>query len=60
MDDVDIGRHEALMHAHENICREIEVAEREASDSAWGEGHINGLKEARNRVEEIIAEDMVD
>jgi hypothetical protein len=48
---------EALFHAHELIAREIEQAESFAhADNEDLHGHINGLREANNRVEELIYE----
>lgn len=47
---------EALMHVHEEVAKEIAIAEMEMHDSDFKEGHVNGLKEARNRVEELIQE----
>ena len=46
----------ALLMAHDYVCREIEVSEWLMDDDDWNEGHQNGLKEARNRVEQAIME----
>jgi|GEM_PF-2721758 len=47
---------EALFAAHDYISREIGMAEAEMDDGEFKEGHINGLKEGRNRVEQAITE----
>lgn len=49
-------RLEGLIAAHDYICREIGHAEAEMDGDEFTEGHLNGLKEARNRVEQAIAE----
>lgn len=47
---------ESLFAAHDYISREIGMARVEMDDGEFKEGHINGLKEARNRVEQAITE----
>lgn len=48
---------EALLEAHELIVVEREDARHEfAEDDEFKRGHMNGLSEARNRVEECILE----
>jgi len=44
---------EALLAAHDRVCREIGRAEVNETDE-YSAGHTNGVKEARNRVEEVI------
>lgn len=44
----------ALLEAHELIVQEAMIAMREMDSDEFSEGHINGLKEARNRVEQLI------
>ena len=46
----------ALLEAHEAIIVEREDAKHEFSDTSelFPEGHLNGLNEARNRIEELI------
>jgi len=46
----------ALLIAYDYVCREIGEAEQNDDGNEWSEGHINGLKEARNRVKEAILE----
>ena len=47
---------DALLEAHEAIIVEREDAKHEFSDTSepFPEGHVNGLNEARNRIEELI------
>ena len=47
-------RVEALLEAHELVVEQRVDDEREMPTDEFTEGHINGLKEARNRVEEAI------
>lgn len=49
---------EALLRAHDYVCREIGHARMGMNEGEWGEGHINGLKEARNRVEQAMLEEV--
>jgi len=44
----------ALLDAHESIIVEREEAKKMMDESTFREGHINGLNEARNRIEEVI------
>jgi hypothetical protein len=44
----------ALLEAHERVIVEREEAKEEMTDSEFTKGHINGLNEARNRIEETI------
>lgn len=54
------ARLEALFHTHELISREMEsyklMREEPVGDDEFSEGHMNGLKEANNRVEELVSE----
>lgn len=45
---------EALLEAHELIIVEREDAKEQMEDNEFANGHINGLNEARNRVEQCI------
>lgn len=47
---------ESLFIVYDYISREIGIAQAEMEGGEFKEGHINGLKEARNRVEQAIAE----
>lgn len=54
---------EALLHAHELIVQQRENDKREFNHpnmENWARGHINGLNEARNRVEQAILERVDD
>lgn len=51
MDNEDII---ALLEAHESIIMEREEGREMMDNSEFKRGHINGLNEARNRVEECI------
>lgn len=55
MKDRDVALR-ALLEAHEKIIVEREEMKEMSSDSEFTEGHINGLNEGRNRIEEIIVE----
>lgn len=47
---------ESLLVSHDYISREIGIAEMEMAEGEFKEGHVNGLKEARNRVEQAMTE----
>jgi hypothetical protein len=44
----------ALLEAHESIVVEREEAKEMMDCNEFSDGHINGLNEARNRIEECI------
>ena len=46
---------EVLFEVHQRISEEIGESKM-SRDSEWSDGHINGLKEANNRVETVIYE----
>ena len=46
---------EVLFEVHQRISEEIGKSKM-SRDSEWSDGHINGLKEANNRVETVIYE----
>jgi len=46
---------ESLFHAHQKISEEIGQAEiLMENDTHFKKGHVNGLKKANNRIEELI------
>lgn len=49
-----------LLHAHEEVIEEREeflrMMDEDRELAEFEQGHINGLKEARNRIEELIIE----
>jgi len=46
---------ESLFHAHQKISEEIGQTEiLMENDTHFKKGHVNGLKEANNRIEELI------
>jgi len=47
---------EALFEAHEYIIVEREDAINQMPQDDFSDGHINGLNEARNRIEQLIHE----
>lgn len=55
MKDRDVALR-ALLEAHEKIIVEREEIKEMSSNSEFTDGHINGLNEARNRIEEIVVE----
>ena len=46
---------EVLFEVHQRISEEIGKSKM-SKDGEWSDGHINGLKEANNRVETVIYE----
>lgn len=52
MDDMTEGRLDGLLQVHGYISEEI----RDAKVERAPDNHVNGLKEARNRVEQAIYE----
>ena len=47
---------EALLMAHRKVCEQIGKNKITMAETEFAEGHKNGVKEARNRVEETIQE----
>ena len=47
---------EVLFKVHQRIGEEIGEARVTGKDDEWNDGHINGLKQANNRVETVIYE----